>query len=468
MLDNIDRFLSGYVLVPLLLLSGILMTIRLSAFFFFHPIKFFKDLLSSSKDGETSSFSALTTALAGTLGVGNISGVCAAIISGGPGALFWMVVSAFAVMSIKYAEVFLAVEFRMTLYNNEGRRFYRSGAPYYIREGLRPRLGKFSSALAVLFAVLLISNSLLTGTLVQVNAAASVSPFLPRALVGALFGGIALFVVFGGMKRVGHFTSFLIPLLSAVFISMSLWIIIRNRQEVPRIMGEIMDDAFHFRAAKGGILGFLASRAVRFGVTRGIFSNEAGCGSSPTAHGAADSKSPHHQGCFGIFEVFCDTVVMCSLCGLVVLVTGASGTDGMALAIDGYGAGGKLCSVLLSASILIFALSTVVCQCYYGTEALLFLSNSRFPRTVYHILVFAAAVWGSVISADLMWQIADLQISLMTVINTLAVLALSKRVIKGFESEWKTSHPKTRPNARKSLHGASQRDLRKNIPHRKG
>lgn len=448
-LENIDRVLAGYVLVPLLILSGIAMSFRLSAFFFLHPIKFFKDLTSSPKDGETSSFSALTTALAGTLGVGNISGVCAAILSGGAGALFWMVASAFGVMSIKYAEVFLAVEFRRTLYNNEGRRYYRSGAPYYIREGLRPRLGKFSSVLAVLFAVLLISNSLLTGTLVQVNAAAAVSPFLPRSLVGALFGGIAVFTVLGGMKRVGRFTSFLIPLLSCVFILMSLWIIICRRQEVPRVIGEVMDDAFSFHAAKGGIIGFLTSKAVRFGVTRGIFSNEAGCGSSPTAHGAADSKSPHHQGCFGIFEVFCDTVIMCSLCGLVVLVTGARGTDGMALAIDGYGAGGTLCSVLLSASILIFALSTVVCQCYYGTEALLFLSNSRLPRTVYHTLVFAVAVWGSVISADLMWQIADLQISLMTVINTLAVLALSKRVVKGFETEWRISHPKKRRNVRK-------------------
>lgn len=430
--EKLNSFLSGSVLPVLLIGAGVYFAVRLRFFFLVHPIKYIKDLFSASGGGGTSPFKALTVALAGTLGVGNISGVATAIASGGAGAVFWMWISAFAAMSVKYAEVALAVKYRKTRFAG-GRCEHYGGAPVYIAEGLPLYIGRKSAvALSVFFSLLLVSNSLVTGNIVQVNAASSVSSEIPKIAVGIVFALLVAVVASGGMKRVGDFTSAVIPVLSVTYFLLSLYIIISNAPAVPRVFGRIFSEALSLRSCVGGAAGYGVMRAVRFGVTRGVFSNEAGCGTAPTAHAAADTKSPHHQGCFGIFEVFCDTVVLCSVTAIVILLAGESGKEAIPLVAASYGKfTGKAGEIFILASVAVFALATVICQSYYGVEALSFVTKGkRCAKTVYIMFASACAILGSVMSSSLMWQIADLQISVMTIINTLVVFVLSDEIFK--------------------------------------
>lgn len=430
-LEELNSLLSGGILPVVLIFTGVYLALRLRLFYVFHPIKFIRDLREAGRGGGTSPFKALSTALAGTLGVGNISGVASAICAGGAGAVFWMWLSALAAMSVKYAEVYLAVAYRKKE-ERRGRCEYHGGAPYYIKEGLKKHLGaKSAGILSALFAVLLVTNSLLTGNLVQVNAAASVWGKAPPLAVGLAIGLCVAAVVAGGASRVGDFTVKLIPFLSAIYIVLSLYIIFSNLELVPGVFRRIIDGAFSLRSAAGGIAGYGVREAVRFGVTRGIFSNEAGCGTAPTAHAGADTKSPHHQGCFGIFEVFCDTILLCTMTAVIILMADIKDCDGIALSVRSYGAfGGAASEVIIGASVIIFALATVICQSYYGLEALSFLTGKKLFKYLYLICSFAVTLAGAQLSSALMWQIADLQIAAMTIINTLAVFILSDEVIK--------------------------------------
>lgn len=444
-LERINSCLSG-VLLPLLLIAvGLYLGVRLRFFYFFHPLKLVKTLKEAGEGGGTSPFKALSMALAGTLGVGNISGVATAITAGGAGAVFWMWVSAFAAMSIKYGEVYLAVTYRKIKIEN-GKTRYRGGAPYYIKEGLSKYTGeRIAGVIASAFAVFLVINSFLTGNIVQINAAASVSEKIPNYVWGIVIGIIVFAVVAGGGNRIGDFTVKIIPVLSVLYIVLSLYVIFSNVSAVPPLFAKILREAFSFKAVGGGILGYGITRAMRFGVTRGIFSNEAGCGTAPAAHASANTKSPHHQGCFGVFEVFCDTVVLCTMTALVILLADLDGVDGIALSVNAFG---KFCGtageVIIGASVVIFALATIICQSYYGIEAISFFAEKKSLTRLYVILSFGATVLGSVISSKLMWQIADLQIALMTVVNTLVVFILSDEVIFG-EGAFEKAPPRTPP-----------------------
>lgn len=430
-LEKVNSVLSGAALPIILIAVGVYLAVRLRLFYVFHPIKFVKDLKDAAKGEGTSPFKALSIALAGTLGVGNISGVAAAICAGGAGAVFWMWISALAAMSVKYAEVALAVKYRRVR-ETGGKKEYYGGAMYYIKDGLSKYVGKKTGAcLAAFFAFLLVTNSVVTGNIVQVNAVASVWENTPKILWGAVIGVSVLAVVAGGIKRIGDFTVLAIPFLSAVYIALSMYIILSNAASVPLIFEEIFAGAFSLKAAGGGVLGYGVTRAIRFGVTRGIFSNEAGCGTAPTSHASANTKSPHHQGCFGIFEVFCDTIVLCTMTAVVILMADVRGLDGIPLSVASYGVfGGQIARWIIGVSVVIFALATVICQEYYGIEALSYLNPSPLLRRLYIALSFAATLVGSVMSATLMWQIADLEIALMTVINTLVVFILSDEVVK--------------------------------------
>ena len=427
-LEMANSFLSGMVLPAVLISVGVYLAFRLRFFFLLHPIRFFKDLRGSEKDGGTSPFKALSMALAGTLGVGNISGVATAITSGGPGAVFWMWTSAAAAMSVKYAEVFLAVKYRE---RGETADTYRGGAYYYMRGGLSRRIGKSGAkAAASFFAVLLVINSVLTGNVVQVNAAASVFDGVPRIVCGIAIALVVFAVTAGGVRRIGDFTVRVIPFLTVLYAALSVFIIIINRGRVAGVFAKIFENAFNFRAAAGGAAGYGISRAVRFGVTRGIFSNEAGCGTAPTAHAASNTKSPHKQGCFGIFEVFCDTIVMCTMTALVILLAGTPGGEGIPVSMSAYGAFcGKFGELSIGVSVVIFALATVICQEFYGTEALAALGVKKKYNIVYLVVSFGATLVGSVMSSDAVWQFADFEIAVMTVINTLTVFVLSDEVV---------------------------------------
>ena len=433
-METVLAMLSGVLTPALLLLAGVWFGVRLRFFYFLHPIRFVKTLRSAVSHSGTSPLAALTMALAGTLGVGNIAGVATAIVAGGPGAVLWMLIGALAAMSVKYAEVVLAVRWRRCRTEN-GKTAYYGGAMYYIRDGIRHCGGRTAAALGGIFALLCTANALLTGNIVQVHAAASCVP-IPPILFGILFAIPAIAASCGGTRRVSSLTLYLIPTLSVVYIGLSLLLLAANRERIPSVLCRIWEEAWAFRPAAGGVMGFGISRAVRFGITRGIFSNEAGCGTSPTAHAAADTPSAHHQGCLGIFEVFADTVLLCTITALVILLyADTEGLDGIRLSLAAYShlsgqIGGawlaSLADVILRISIVLFAFATVVCQSCYGMEAMRYFLPERRARGVYLTLSAGAILIGSVISPGAMWQIADLVISLMTCLNVGCLLVLGR------------------------------------------
>ncbi len=412
-MEAINSILSGIILPLLLIICGIWFAVQLRFFYILHPMKLLKNLFDSSGSQGISPFKALTVALAGTLGVGNMAGVATAISAGGAGALFWMWISALCAMSIKYYEVRLALETRVK--TEDG---FRGGAMYYIKKIFGGRIG---SVLGSGFAVMCAVNSLLTGNIVQVNSACAAFGEIDTLLLGLLIGILALWIAIGGGKRVSGATVFLVPILSAVYMIICLAIIFNNVERIPEVMKKIFRDAFSLRAAGGGIGSFMLVRAMRFGVTRGLFSNEAGCGTSPTAHAMADAKSPHHQGCFGIFEVFADTIVLCTMTGIVILLCDGGSLDGIPLTLYAFRTlAGNWAANMIAVSVVLFAFATVISQSSYGMTALEFLKKRRL-KSVYLICIPVCAAIGSVISAEAMWHMADLTVSLMTLLNLISL-----------------------------------------------
>lgn len=431
LLEHINSVLSGAVLPAILLFVGAALGYRMRFFYIIHPLRLCRSIRDSSDGGGISPFRALSVALAGTLGVGNISGVASAIACGGAGAVFWMWVCAFLVMSVKYAEVYLAQLYKKP----DGSGGSVGGAMYYISEGMSPLIGKrIASAVGSAFAVLIAANSVLTGSIVQVEAATGVITELfsgiPPLICGAVFAIFATVTAAGGLKYASELTVRLIPFLSALYILISLVCIIHSSSALPHALRSIFTDALTPDAAAGGVFGFAVNSGIRYGVTRGIFSNEAGCGTAPSAHAAANAKSPHCQGCLGIFEVFADTVILCTMTALVILTSGiAPSENGTVSALAAFSAsGGGECGAVIGVSVILFALATVVSQGYYGLGAVQYLSASTRCRRGYISVLAASAVVGSVISASLMWQVADLIIALMTAVNTSVVFILRRQV----------------------------------------
>ena len=437
--------LSGVITPALLLIAGLWFGIRMRFFYFLHPIRFVKDLRVAATAGGSSPVAALTMALAGTLGVGNVAGVATAIVAGGAGAVLWMLLGALAAMSVKYLEVSLAVRWRRHRTEN-GKTAYFGGAMYYMRDALSAtaRTGRGRRCAVLIggtFALLCTANALLTGNIIQVRAAVSCVP-LPPLLFGILFAALAVAASYGGTKQVSALSMYMIPALSILYVGLSLLILAANAGRIPSVLRLIWEEAWGLQPAVGGLAGFGISRAVRFGITRGIFSNEAGCGTSPTAHASADTPSPHHQGCLGIFEVFADTILLCTLTALVILLyTNTRGLDGIELSLAAYSGlcesiGGpwlaSLAGWILRIAIVLFAFATVVCQSCYGMEALRYFLPGRTARRIYLTMSVCAILIGSVISPGMMWQIGDLVISLMTCLNVICLLWIGEKMRGGF------------------------------------
>lgn len=386
--------------------------------------------------GGISPFRAVTVALAGTLGVGNIVGVAGAIALGGFGSIFWMWVSAICAMVLKYAEITLAVSHR-----RQNRSGFFGGAVYYIRDFFASKgketLGAF---IAAVFAVLMILDSFTTGCVVQINAAArsasgvwGISP----VTVGIISAFIVFFTVVRGARGVSRVTEWVIPILSAAYIALSLCVIFRNMGDVKGAFSAIFSNAFVFRSAGGGMLGFLTSRALRFGTMRGLLSNEAGCGTAPTAHASADAKSPAEQGLWGIFEVFVDTVVLCTLTALVIILNYDSvkqlGDNSIMMAIKAYSSSlGVWSEYLLAGSVAVFGLATVICWAHYGAECIryLFPKNQKVFCFIYLIIYACVTVFGSVTVPWSVWSAADFAIGALTVINVAILMLQRKEIVK--------------------------------------
>ena len=406
----------------LLILLGIFFAFKLKFFYIFHPISTARTMMKSQKGG----FRSLTVALAGTLGVGNIVGVASAILMGGAGSIFWMWVSAFCAMSLKYAEVYLSMVFR----KSKDGQFY-GGAPYYIRDGLKNRIGiKTSYTLSCLFALLCVINSLTTGNLVQINSVSALLP-IPQLAFGIIFTILAFFAITGGLKRISKITSVLIPILTFAYVLICLAVIFMNFGKIPSMLSLIIKDAFSLKCAASGFCGYGISAALRFGVSRGVLSNEAGCGTSPCAHASSDTTDPHGQGCLGIFEVFVDTVVLCSLTAFVILVFGESNASSpMELVLSSFEKylGGFGANAVLILCVL-FAFATVICQFFYGIESLSYLTKKDIGKRIFTFIFCLVLLIGSVIPMSLMWQISDLAIAVMTILNLICLFLLRKYII---------------------------------------
>ena len=418
MLEFLNRYLCGIVLPIMLVSIGIYFAFRLKFFYILHPVKLVKDM---AKGG----FKSLSVALAGTLGVGNIVGVASALIYGGAGAIFWMWVSAFIAMSLKYFEVCLAMKYRKLKNNGE---FY-GGAPYYICDGLKKKYGlKLARLFSVIFALLCTVNSLTTGNLVQINAVSNLT-FFPKIYVGIFFAVLILFIIWGGIKRISSFSSILIPILSVFYVVMSIYIVFSNLSQIPSVFALIFKEAFSVKSAASGFCGYGIMSAIRFGVSRGLLSNEAGCGTSPTAHASSNTQSIHSQGCLGIFEVFVDTILLCTLTALVILLYGKSNDNSMTLVISAYEYFaykiGKYGIIMAS---LLFALATIACQYYYGIESLGYITKKSFAKTAFTVIFLIVIVIGAVIPMSLMWEISDFTLAVMTVCNLICLLILNKEI----------------------------------------
>ena len=392
-----------------------------------------------ASDGALTPFQAVCTALAATVGTGNVAGVAGAIAIGGPGAVFWMWISALLGMCTKFAEVTLAVHFRET--NAQGDLV--GGPMYYIKNGLDKKW-HFLAYLFAAFGVLAVFG---TGNATQVNTIttaidSALSSFnvlpadavkLVNLIIGVALAIIIALILIGGIKRIGNVTSKLVPFMAIMYIVLALGVIIFHIKSVPAVLASIIEGAFHPASVTGGVVGsFFMS--MKKGVSRGIFSNEAGLGTGSIAHACADTKKPVKQGFFGIFEVFVDTIIICTMTALVILCSGVPVNYGEAagaeLTISGFTAVyGNWVSIFTAVAMCCFAFSTIIGWGLYGTRCFefLFCSRSNMPFMVLYSLT---AIVGATMNLGLMWSIAETFNGLMVIPNLIAVFLLSGVVVK--------------------------------------
>ncbi len=427
------------LLTPILLLSaGLFFSYRLKFFFLRHPLIILKSLCRKEKKNGISPFRAVTLALAGTLGVGNIAGVASSIAIGGFGSIFWMWVSALLAMVLKYAEIVLAIAHR----RRDADGTYHGGASYYIYDHFTAK-GKefFGKVLAMLFAVLCILNAVTMGCMIQSNAVSTSCEgvlHLSPALVGAVVAILCVIVISGNAKWISGFSEKTIPSLTLGYIVLSLAVLILKRDLLGEAVALIFRDAFSLQSATGGGLGFLISRGMKAGVMRGLMSNEAGCGTAPTAHAAANTDSPVRQGFWGIFEVFVDTLLLCTLTALVIIVAMLGGgnllplyaDNPMMLAIKAYShVLGPWSEYFMTAAVFLFAFATMACWAHYGKESLRYLTRRRLAAPLYIILYALFLFIGAVSAPAQAWLLADLALGIMTVINLCVLLAMRREIV---------------------------------------
>ncbi|MBQ8339459.1 MAG: amino acid carrier protein [Clostridia bacterium] len=408
------EWLVGTVVPVALLLCGAYFAVVLVRHLRYRPCR---------RRGSSSSARALAVALAGTLGVGNIAGVASAIALGGAGAVFWMWVAALLAMPLKYAEIVLALRHR----TREADGTSHGGAMYYIKEAFGGKAGRGAAAL---FAVLCALCALTLGGMLQSNAAAealSVTLRLPPAMVGGGMAALALLVLMGGGKRIERVCTALVPFMCFLFTVAALAVLILRRDALPAAFGAIFRGALTPRAGAGGALGVLASGALRYGVSRGLVSNEAGCGTAPSAHAAAEVEYPAEQGLWGILEVFVDTILLCTLTALVILTSGVplEAGEGVSLALAAFRAVlGDVAEPLLAVSVAFFAFATVLCWSHYGVESLGYLLGQRRAKRLLLPAMAAAVLSGALFAPALVWDATDLVLGLMTLLNLAALLLL--------------------------------------------
>ena len=426
-LHAFERTLNGLVwgwpMIVLLMGTGVLLTV-LTGFVQFRRLPFAlgevmgKLFAKTEGAGSVTPFQAVATALASTVGVGNIAGVATAIFIGGPGALFWLWVSGLLGMCTKYAEIVTAMHYR----EPDETGTMRGGAMYTLRKGLGlPWLG-------TIFALLTSLAAFGIGNMVQANSvAASLTESFgidPRITAVVLIVLTAV-VILGGIKRIGEFTSVLVPFMAMLYLGGGLVIILMNIGGVPAALGSVFSSAFSGSAAAGGFAGATIMMAMRYGIARGLFSNEAGLGSAPMVHAAAQTDHPVRQGMYGIFEVFVDTILICTTTGLVILLTNTWTADvtGAALAARAFETGlpGVWGDIIVTGGIMLFAFSTLIGWSYYGETGIVYLLGARAAMP-YRMLWLVFIYLGATGSLAVVWDVSDTLNGLMAIPNLVAVL----------------------------------------------
>lgn len=435
----INGIVWGPIMLTLLIGTGLLLSIRMGFPQFTKFGYVMKNTIGSlfnskqhkKDDSGVSPFQAVATAMAGTIGTGSITGIATALVSGGPGAIFWMWISALLGMVTKYSEIILSLHFREK--NDEG--LWVGGPMYYIQNGLGLKW------LAILFAVFAALTCFGTGNATQANsisvaldATLGINPVITAIVLTLIVGAVIL----GGIRRIASVNEKLVPFMAVFYVIVAFVALFLNIDKVPGAFAQIFEEAFNFQAAAGGAAGYGIMVAMRFGFARGVFSNEAGLGSAPIAHAASSNKNPVDQGIWGMFEVFFTTIIICTLTALVILTTGVMDTTdyiGSALSIAAYntvipGIGG----VGVTLATVLFATSTTLGWAYYGEKAVEYLFHkNRTAVTIYRIVyvafVFVGAAGGSG-SLDLIWGISDTMNGLMAIPNLIGVIGLSGIVVK--------------------------------------
>jgi len=428
-LNTLSGFIWGPFTLVLLLGVGIYLSLGLKLMPWRQLSNAFKHLItgrSSQDDGDIPPFQALMTAMSATVGTGNIAGVATAIFIGGPGAIFWMWITALFGMATKYAEAVLAVKYRET--DDDGR--FVGGPMYYIKNGL----GKKWHWLGFLFALFGTIAAFGIGNMVQSNSVADAlhSNFaVDTNLTGIVIAGLAALVILGGIKRIGTVASKLVPIMAIFYIAGSLIIILANITEVPAALAIIVDSAFNGHAAVGGFTGATIMMAIQFGIARGIFSNEAGLGSAPIAHAAAQTNNPVRQGMVGMLGTFIDTIIICTMTAMVIIISGAwtSGETGASLSSLAYASSIPLGEYVITFGLVIFAFTTILGWSYYGERCAEFIFGTKIILP-YRLLWIAAVFIGASQKVNLIWILADVMNGFMAIPNLIALALLSPIVFK--------------------------------------
>jgi alanine or glycine:cation symporter, AGCS family len=425
---KINAFAWGPPMLILLVGTGFWLTINLRGLQFTklgHALylALIKRKEEGDEPGDITHFQALMTAMAATVGTGNIAGVATAIAIGGPGALFWMWITGLVGMATKYAEAILAVKYREVDENGE----MCGGPMYYISKGLNmPWLG-------TMFAVFASIAAFGIGNMVQANSVADAVEatfHIPFWVTGVTLMAFSAIVILGGIKSIAKVTSLLVPIMIVFYVAAALFIIFSHITEVPAAIGFIVKQAFNPTAAVGGFAGATIMMAIRFGVARGVFSNESGLGSAPIAAAAAQTKTPTAQALVSMTQTFIDTILVCTMTGLVLVLTGvwSNGQTGAELTTTAFNAGIPGGGYIVTLGIILFAYSTILGWCYYGEKSIeyLFGVKSILPYRIVFILFIGV---GSVMKLSLVWNISDTLNGLMAVPNLIGLILLTPVVV---------------------------------------
>ena len=452
-LDAIDGYVWGVPLIVIILFVGILLTIRLGCLQVMNLHNALRFMAHSEKDGagEVSSFGALCTALAATIGTGNIVGVATAIGTGGPGALFWMEVAAFLGMATKYAEGLLAVKYRTV--DKEGK--VLGGPFYYIETGIKERFGWNMKWLAVIFAIFGMAAGLLgIGTITQVNGITSAmarltpnaaefvniggnSVSVTTAIAGLLVTIFAATVIIGGLKRIAKVSMYIVPIMAIIYIIACILLLLLNFSHISSAIETIVKAAFNPSAVTGGVVGSIFI-AMQKGIARGIFSNEAGLGSAPIAAAAAKTKEPVRQGLVCMTGTFFDTIIICTMTGLAIVVSGAwdpkLGLEGVNITMEAFSrglaiipGGAVIAPYFLAIALVFFAFTTILGWAYYSEKCLQYLLGRKDKKAIltYRWVYIFAIFIGPYLTVSAVWTSADIFNGLMAFPNLVALILLS-------------------------------------------